>query len=352
MSLLADLLSKAKRPQPKREIPPNLKDIVSISRQQSARKRKILFASLLAAGAIMSGVLIAYFIQSPKGSGVSSQQLIDTREHIESKTPTAPSTTEKGQEAKKSETSLSKVKKPQKVKKALQDKGYITQEIKPETKMKEDKKQVEERKRVAEERRDLGGDSERDAYLYSAREYEDKKDYRGALFNYKKALEIDKGNFAIMNNIAYIFLQLGLFENSIKYTRMAVDTKDDYIPALINLGIAYAKMRDVSTAETYLSRANTIEPDNGKVILNLAILYEKVGDYNKASEYFSRLFKLGDTAGSVGIARIYERMGKLEEALNLYKQIDTSGSLDKETRQMVRQRILFLDEKLELKTRK
>jgi tetratricopeptide (TPR) repeat protein len=49
--------------------------------------------------------------------------------------------------------------------------------------------------------------SQRDAYLYSALKHEIKRDYSRALADYKKALEIDKNNFKIMNNIAYIYFQ-------------------------------------------------------------------------------------------------------------------------------------------------
>ena len=128
---------------------------------------------------------------------------------------------------------------------------------------------------------------------------------------------------------------------------MAVNIKKDYVPALINLAVANARTGNTSAAETYLNNALMIEPDNQSVLLNYAVLYEKKGDYTRASEYFLKLNRLGNVTGSLGLARIYEKQDKKEEALKIYKNIYSLNSIDNETRQIVRQRIILLSEKPE-----
>jgi len=76
-----------------------------------------------------------------------------------------------------------------------------------------------------------------------------KNDYQGALAGYKKALEIDKNNYVVMNNIAFIYLALGIIEESVNYSQQALGVNKDYVPALINLGIASAKSGDIPAAE-------------------------------------------------------------------------------------------------------
>lgn len=188
---------------------------------------------------------------------------------------------------------------------------------------------------------------ELDTLLYSAREYEMKNDYQGALLNYKKALETDKNNFVIMNNIAYIYLKLGLTEESVRYSGMASEINKDYIPALINLGVASAKSENISAADAYFNHALKLDPNNKNVILNLAVLYERQMDYPKAHNYFSRLSKSGDLSGTLGLARIYEKQDKAEEALKLYKSAYADNSLDDKTRSEVRQRIILLSGKIQ-----
>ena len=177
-------------------------------------------------------------------------------------------------------------------------------------------------------------------------DYENKGDYSSALSSYKKALDLDKENFAIMNSIAYALLKLGVHDESIKYARMAVNAKGDYIPALVNLGIAYAKTGNISEAETHLIMALSAEPYNKSAVLNLAVLSEKKGDYIKSSEFFLRLMHLGDISGSLGLARIYEKQDRNSEALKIYNDLSANTSLNAETRQTVRQKIFLLNEKL------
>ncbi|MBI4838796.1 MAG: hypothetical protein HY806_06570, partial [Nitrospirae bacterium] len=61
MSLLADLLSKVKQQQTKREITPNLKNIIAT---ESAHKKKIILYSALLGAVVISGILTVYLLQS------------------------------------------------------------------------------------------------------------------------------------------------------------------------------------------------------------------------------------------------------------------------------------------------
>jgi hypothetical protein len=64
MSLLADLLAKIKQPASKREVPPNLRNIVQASAKQSGNRRKIILLAFIFAVAVISGLLVTYFGRS------------------------------------------------------------------------------------------------------------------------------------------------------------------------------------------------------------------------------------------------------------------------------------------------
>jgi tetratricopeptide (TPR) repeat protein len=106
-----------------------------------------------------------------------------------------------------------------------------------------------------------------------------------------------------MNNIASIFLQLNSFEDAKTYSQMALSHKNDYVPSLINVGIALARLGITEEAESYLVRALTLEPDNRYALFNIAILYEKKENFKKAREYYLKLHQLGDMQGSIGLER-------------------------------------------------
>ncbi len=367
MSLLADLLSKIKHSQSKSEIPPNLKHIVSSSAQQSARRRKIILISIFFIAAVAAGIFAIYFMNSITGirtggqstthggSGVRKQEETGNRkpgtgnQQSEVKSQNLP-TGQAGIEDKKlgrwederlkNTTSQSPNPEPQTSNASISNPSST--------------KQIGGRKDIISDDSQIPpapskdkNSAQIDAYLYSARNHEIKKDYSKALFDYRKVLELDKNNFTVMNNIAYILLQIGLINESIEYSQMAVNIKKDYVPALINLAVANARTGNTSAAETYLNSALMIEPDNQSVLLNCAVLYEKKGDYTRASEYFLKLNRLGNVTGSLGLARIYEKQDKKEEALKIYKNTYSLNFIDNETRQIVRQRIILLSGRAE-----
>ena len=371
MSLLADLLSKIKHSQSKREIPPNLKHIVSASAQQSARKRKIILISVFFITAVTAGILAIYFMNSitgmlnkGQGLGVRGQgSEVRKQEEAGSRKPE----TESQKSEARSQKELSGTVKPENPNEQAKTNEAISKETLVETFISQqdtkygknnppsppfskggmggfssEKKEIEIEKMIKDK-----NTAQIDAYLYSARNHEIKKDYSKALSDYRKVLELDKNNFSVMNNIAYILLQIGLINESIEYSQMAVNIKKDYVPALINLAVANARTGNISAAETYLNSALMVEPDNQSVLFNYAVLYEKKGDYTRASEYFLKLNRLGNVTGSLGLARIYEKKDKKEEALKIYKNIYSLNAIDNETRQIVRQRIILLSGKAE-----
>ena len=368
MSLLADLLSKIKHSQSKREIPPNLKHIVSSSAQQSARRRKIILISIFFIAAVAAGIFAIYFMNSitgtlDKGQGIGVRgqgSEVRKQEEAGSQKPE----TESPKPEIRSQNELTEDVKPEKPDEGTKTNETISKETLVETFIsQQDTKYGKKNPPIPplakggkggflSEKKEIKmiedkNSAQIDAYLYSARNHEIKKDYSKALFDYRKVLELDKNNFTVMNNIAYILLQIGLINESIEYSQMAVNIKKDYVPALINLAVANARTGNISAAETYLNNALMIEPDNQSVLLNCAVLYEKKGDYPRASEYFLKLNRLGNVTGSLGLARIYEKQDKKEEALKIYKNIYSLNSIDNETRQIVRQRIILLSGKAE-----
>jgi tetratricopeptide (TPR) repeat protein len=345
-------------------VPPNLKSIVQNSAKGSAQKKKIIFLAVILAASVSAGLFLVYFLQSISGDPVSNINTISPEMIARSKSRLQAA---KGRPAPENRTALQGRKKPERKRqpraippvkakdnsdhKLLSKKSSVKapaaikkqnkavhSSLKKETVNKESSKK---NKLPAPEKKSQGT-SERDAYLYSAREFETKKDYSNALASYRKALDKDKKNFNIMNNIAYIYLQLGLNEDSVTYSRMALEIDENYTPALINLGIAYAGSGNVMEAEGLLKRAAALEPDNQPVFFNLAVLNERQDKYDEASAYYSHLIKLGNAKGSLGLARIYEKQGMPEEALQLYKNVYAIDSIDSTTKLQAKKRIYIL----------
>ena len=346
MSLLADLLSKIKQPQPKREVPPNLQSIVKSSALKSASRRKTYIIFGMVISFILAGIFAVYVINSiTETSDIGVIQPSLTAEPVESpenqagsvkaikKTDDRQSGQEIGVPARPAKIIKKKIRaKKQSPAPPVSDNAAVTSSAKDYDDV--PAMAIEETKEI-----DIAA---RDALLYKAREFEMKQDYSSAIATYKEVLEIDSANVMVLNNIAFIYLKLGIEQESIQYALMAEEHDLNYTPALINLGIAYAKSGNVTAAEYYLDRAFTLEPDNKSALLNLALLNERNQNYSGAAGYFTKLIKLGDATGTLGLARVYEKQGRNTEALRLYKKAALLESLDRQKRRQIRQRISVL----------
>ncbi|MBI4848304.1 MAG: tetratricopeptide repeat protein [Nitrospirae bacterium] len=352
MSLLADLLSKIKQPQSKRDVPPNLKSIVESSAKRSANRRRIILLSVLFAVAIITGVFFVSFVNKLSEKSVSNINVATQRRMTTSPAdqnnpaPPAGAGLKPAREAQLPESAGAEqgkeVSKPAVVSKKQEAAMPRPLEKKAGEILPNLQQVIVKKEGPASSKGKSLNESGEDFYLYSAREHEAAKDYSKALMNYKKALEIDRDNVAVINNIAYILLEMNAFDEAVRYCQMALEINKDYVPALINLGIASARSGNISAAEENFNHALRIEPNNQTAVLNLALLYEKQTDHEKAAEYFSQLSRSGDVSGTLGLARVYERQGKTDDALKLYRNAYAIGPLDDRTRAEVKQRIMLL----------
>ncbi len=388
MSMLADLLSKVHQPVIKREVAPNLKNIVKASSGWSAHKTKIIVLSAIFVISALSGIFFVRYVKSISGQSditIASASLDTVRQKIRERQAASSESSSPLQSSKPGDLDVQN--KAQGTAQPVISEEVSGGAIADEKSRKSDivsadkdhreapqgpqgspagvtlengesentgmnvmaenpKKKVKEVEIINFPDTALHAESKRthgmDAYLYRAREDEIKGDYSKALTNYKKALELDRDNYAVMNNVAYIFLRLNLIDESIKYARMAVDINRAYAPALINLGIAYARSGDITSAEENLRSALGLEPDNQDVLMNLGILHERQDLLQEASEYFSRLVKLGSMDGPMGLARVYEKQGRIEEAVKLYRSVYENASADEMVKLRARQRIMVL----------
>ncbi|RJQ56605.1 MAG: hypothetical protein C4526_01215 [Nitrospiraceae bacterium] len=351
MSLLADLLSKIKPPRTATDIPPNLRNIVQSSARKSVNRRRTVLLSVLFATAVLTGFFVVYLTKSlpeksagnirmsPRERAVTSEQA-QVAAHMTNDNKDKPFASPVGAGFKPAPFPEQKEKPAETVKPS----GPDEKALKAPDMLPGPEQVIVRQESPALQFKQEAGPSQ-DAWLYSARELEMRNDYQGAIGYYKKILEADSDNFKTMNNIAYLYLKMGLTEEAVKYSRMSLEVNRDYVPALINMGIASAKSGNLADAEERLTHALELDPDNQDILFNLALLYEKQTDYPRASGYFSRLAGSGSVSGSLGLARVHEKQGNTEEALKLYRTAYADSSIDDKTRADVKRRIILLSGK-------
>jgi len=369
MSLLADLLSRVTYQGLKRDVPPGLKELVTESTERSGTKKKAVLLSLFFCIAVIAGIATVSLFEAlikpvtPKKTVLQPQPAKQPDKLITEQvaarpgppavsvpvpTPPAPAVMpapslppavnkpalvqDAASSEQQSESRRNLGPRQGRTKKALRHDVDLSRQ---------DRVEEEAEKKPAAQ--PPGKEGDENAYLYAAKNYESVKDYPQALSNYMKALEFEPGNYIIMNNIAGIMLRMGSYAEALNYVKYALVIKKDYVPSLINAGIASFKLDNAAEGEGYLTKALTLDPLNRNALLNLALMHEKAGEYDKAYSFFYKLAELKDIQGYVGLARVEERRGNKAAAARIYREILAMNNIGNEIRKMATEKLLYLE---------
>ena len=112
-----------------------------------------------------------------------------------------------------------------------------------------------------------------------------------------------------MNNIAGIMIQQGFYDEAQHYAGEALNLRKDYLPSLVNMGIASIKLNDAKEAERYLSKAVAVDPSNRLALINLSLLYEKQQSMTRLMHSITNWLNL-EMSVDTWDGRIDEKKGK------------------------------------------
>lgn len=123
--------------------------------------------------------------------------------------------------------------------------------------------------------------------------YEQQKNPDSALIVLKESLRLQPGYENAIATIGSIYGKLlGQVDSSVYYLTKAVTLNPQDGKAFGNLGIALAMQRDFTGSVEAFQKALKFNPDDAQMTLNLAITYEQMGDKENAKKYFERAFQL------------------------------------------------------------
>ncbi|MBI5641420.1 MAG: tetratricopeptide repeat protein [Nitrospirae bacterium] len=330
MSLLADLLSRIKRSDNLRDVPPGLKNTMDSVRKKDSVRRLAIIS--LAALALMVGT--GFFTVYGLRTFLAGSDLKGPNRIMRDLPPTSPGagrgvedaavaqtaqTPPPAEEHKAGQQTLSRFKEhesPSGIQKkksgraaALESKiseGTIKAGPPGPVRDGHGKEAIDIPSQVADlplnEKQDADP-SEKDMYLYRSGQYEAAGDLMRAVAGYKKVLDIEPSNYRVMNKIAALFIRLGLLEEAAKYLKQALNARPDYLHALINSGIVAAKTGDFAAAERHLLKALSLDSMSTGALSNIVLLYERQGRHELARQDYDKLKALGYHEGFMGPSR-------------------------------------------------
>ena len=313
MSHISDLLSRIKLAEQKKDLPPGLTAAVDSSKRRSSGRRRVVLLGSSVALAIALGILTLYAAGRLKG-GPQGVQAVPVGQAV---VPAAVSAIQGSPESpvvKHNAASSARQEKDRRLSAQAAGKAVAARQEKAlaagsSSASRSTEKGAEDAARdesgPSKEQDRPGSRADRIAHeLYLASNYERAGDDASAIASYRKAIELDAGNYKAMNNVASILLKAGSTAEAVPYLKDSLSVQDSYVPSLVNMGIALARQGSVSEAEVYFSKALSIEPASVPALLNMAVLCERSGRKELAAEYYGKLRSFGHPEGAAGLNRL------------------------------------------------
>jgi len=161
-----------------------------------------------------------------------------------------------------------------------------------------------------------------------AREAEKKENFETAVHYYEKALEMWPSNSKLANKISSIYLvQLRQNAKALYYAKIALEKDRKNYPAMLNAAIASANMQDKEKAKSYFNQCTQSKKPAKEALLSYAVFSEEQQDFSGALQHLERHDTLygADLNSLIAVARIYDKMGKLQQATDRYQKVLLSG---------------------------
>ena len=143
-----------------------------------------------------------------------------------------------------------------------------------------------------------------------------------AIQSYHKAIDLDPSNHDLMFTVATELLTIDDIENAFKMFKLILRLRPDFSGAHTNIGIIYEKVNRFEQAKNEWLAAIEIDPNDTVALAHLGVNeISNEGNFDKALDYFRQIEKLDphDVNNCVNIASAYFEMGKIAQAVDIYK---------------------------------
>ncbi|MDO4511132.1 MAG: tetratricopeptide repeat protein [Bacteroidales bacterium] len=164
------------------------------------------------------------------------------------------------------------------------------------------------------------------AYLDSAQNCINKKDWSNAEDFIRKSIKSEPGNpnnSLLISNLATIQRYQGKLEESIKNYTLAIDMTPNAITLLNNRASVYIEADQIDKAIDDYKRILVIEPDNEEARYNIGMLQLEKNDFKEADHQFEEILRYhpGSILSSEGKAFLYKAAGNYAKAVSHFSEV-------------------------------
>ena len=141
-------------------------------------------------------------------------------------------------------------------------------------------------------------DSARSAKLYAAlgSTYEQRKDYKGAIDAFKRAIQLDRDNLDAIRGLAENLLNDGQTDAALDQFKVIADSNPEDARTFLRIAEIYRRQGKFDLALDSLKKAQALVPDSIEVTYNQAAVYQTMGRYDDATKLLQDLLKKTEKA--------------------------------------------------------
>jgi len=146
--------------------------------------------------------------------------------------------------------------------------------------------------------------------------------FQEAMWNYKKAIELDPKNAGAHNGLGNLYLRIRELDKAKKEFQLVLMLDPTDAKARNNLGLVYLNMNEYIKAASEFIKAIDISPTNVAAYNNLGITYKKLKQFKEALDYFEKAVFIDNEYAEAyyGRATVLESLGRVQEAILDYKK--------------------------------
>ena len=135
------------------------------------------------------------------------------------------------------------------------------------------------------------------------------------------------------NNLGIIATREDRMADAVRYFQKAILTNPGYLVGLVNLGNAYRKLKDWSSAQETLQRAVQLAPEDAEANYSLGMVHAQTGDSERAQRYLFKALKIRpeypEALNNLGILflraqRRDDAVSKFQESIRVAPSFDQS----------------------------
>ncbi|MDI6641315.1 MAG: tetratricopeptide repeat protein, partial [Elusimicrobiota bacterium] len=100
------------------------------------------------------------------------------------------------------------------------------------------------------------------------------------------------GNFDSLLTIPYYYFHKGDFKQALKEYLELLKLNSNWQVVLLNLGVIYERLNEITKAEECYNKAIELKPDDPQAYYNIAVLYWRKADWKNVVKYLNKVIEL------------------------------------------------------------